>query len=237
MFDPTNQLQGLRPDYLKFRIYGLVPRVVAEKNALLSEHASYCEDYGFACKSRCWSMPGDETGQVALFVEFWGPACLFVHRLDWDTWAPRLHRFDARKEHGIAREVDITHLHGLLIQNPLVKSIGLQRTAARQRKNGRDPGGLLLSIGSHKSQLRTTFYKRKGELAAVESQATGPLLLRKVMEASVDTLGEESGEYTRWDALAELIWDRGMERVQRLSQLHTDGVFHVLSGTRVEFDT
>lgn len=111
------------------------------------------------------------------FVDIWGEFAGLVQYLPREPYFNCLKRCDVR-----AHEFDLTNEEivytGQVLQRPISQyNINVYSTRETTKRMGKDRGGKGFAIGSHKSDLRITYYKRKGEVSAVEYQFAGQKLI------------------------------------------------------------
>jgi hypothetical protein len=155
-----------------------------------------------------------EAGMETWSVDIWGEWAVVVDRLP-VNWFPFLKRLDVRATVWDATADTILDLGQHLQRNVTSHNINVFSTKKATKRMGRDRGGVGFAIGSHKSDLRVTCYKRTGEPVAQEFQCSGAMLLR----LKNDLVSKYAGvwqTYSIWVALKRLIEEQGNKRLMRV---------------------
>lgn len=178
-----------RPDYAKFLIechpqdwagwYGNLNRTSHEvqfHGEWLKSHKVNRLWYNAAADKETWS------------IDIWGEWAGIVSYLE-PHWFPLLKRFDVRAIVWDADETAVTslgmHLYGAVTS----LNIHVFNTRPAVKRMGRDRGGVGFAIGSHKSDLRISCYKRTREPVAMEFQMSGAYLKRMMARVIEQTSG------------------------------------------------
>lgn len=144
-------------------------------------------------------------------LEIWGEWAQVVSRYPPD-WVPCLKRLDVRAILWDVNEEAIIEVGQHLQKNLTRYNVNVYSTKPRTKRDGRDAGGKGFSIGSHKSDLRVTCYKRSGEPCAQEFQCSGALLARHYTEV-MDLVSGAKGTIDPWNALNMRIQASGTRRM------------------------
>lgn len=172
-----------RPDYAKFLIEA-DPDVWNQMYRVFCETSHQMKFAGEFLKShktnRLWFNA--EKGMETWSLEVWGEWAGIVSRLPAD-WLLSLKRYDVRAVVWDASAETIVDLGQHLQRNVTSHNIHVYSTKPASKRMGRDRGGKGFAIGSHKSDLRISCYKRTGEPVAQEFQCTGAMLVRLKMAA------------------------------------------------------
>lgn len=116
------------------------------------------------------SVRRNQDGTYLYVFEAWGEASQNIYLLGPAQWAQHLDRLDVRGPVTITREgIDRLYQH-VSDHKAGRKNVSLFSSRTRSKRKGRDTGGYGIAIGSHKSNLRTTFYVRGTEPGAYEFQ-------------------------------------------------------------------
>jgi len=152
-----------------------------------------------------------EKGMETWSLEVWGEWAGIVTKMPPD-WLLSLKRFDVRAIVWDADDDTIITLGQHLQRTITSHNINVYSTKPASKRLGRDRGGKGFAIGSHKSDLRVTCYKRTGEPVAQEFQCTGAMLLRLKMQAW-DWYHKTSGTVDPWRNLSARIEAQGNRRM------------------------
>lgn len=206
-----------RPDYAKFLIdchpeewsmwYQSLNELSHERKFngdWLKSHKVNRLWYNAAADMETWSI--DIWGEWAGIVEVLPP-----------QWFKRLRRFDARAIVWDATEAMVSQIGQTLCNSLSTYNVNLYNTRPSTKRLGRDRGGVGFAIGSHKSDLRITCYKRTGEPVALEFQMSGNYLrrLREQVEAELTGLEHICSPFVR---LKQLVQKAGEQRLERIMQ-------------------
>lgn len=206
-----------RPDYAKFvfRVPSGTWHQFSERFHEASHKRKYNTEWLKSHKMSCWygdSVNGTETWSVDIWGEWSGIVDLLP-----DSFFPFLRRFDARAIVWDATEDTVIQIGQHLQSHVSSHNVTVYSTKPSTKRLGRDRGGKGFAIGSHKSDLRVTVYKRSGEPAAQEFQCSGQML-----KSSVELIweGYQGREKTisLWRALMARVQSQGEARVARVFQ-------------------
>lgn len=201
-----------RPDYAKFvfevstGLFDLHYRAFCE----LSHQMKFAGDFLKSHKTnRLWYNKDKDMETWTL--EVWGEWAGIVEKLPAD-WVLLLKRYDVRAVVWDATKDTILDLGQHLQRNVNRYNVNVYNTKPASKRMGRDRGGVGFAIGSHKSDLRVTCYKRTGEPVAQEFQCTGAML-NGIKLASWDWYQKTSGTTDIWKNLTNLLRKRGNIRL------------------------
>jgi len=204
-----------RPDYAKFLVEA-EPEVWNHMYRVLNETSHEMKFNGEWLKShktnRLWY--NGEKGMETWSLEIWGEWSGIVQRLPAD-WVLHLKRFDVRAVVWDASKDTILDLGQHLQRTVTSHNVHVYSTKPATKRLGRDRGGIGFAIGSHKSDLRVTCYKRTGEPVAQEFQCTGDMLLRLKM-AAWDWFHKTGQTIDIWRNLGARIEAEGNKRLVRV---------------------
>lgn len=213
-----------RPDYAKFLIH-------CPSDAWQSYYRTFCaaaherQYKGDFLKShktkRLWFNA--ENGMETWSLEVWGEWSGIVDVLPVE-WLDRLKRFDVRGVVWDATEDSIIAIGQHLQRTITTTNINVYSTKPRSKRDGRDAGGKGFSIGSHKSDLRITAYKRTGEPCAQEYQCSGSML-QSVVEHVKAIWGKTRRTTGPWRTLCSQIEERGSKRMASVFERADIGVY------------
>jgi hypothetical protein len=204
-----------RPDYAKF-IFECEPEVWNHIYRVFCETSHEMKFAGEFLKShktnRLWfnAQKGFETWTL----EVWGEWAGIVTRLPSD-WLLSLKRYDVRAIVWDASDDTIIELGQHLQRHVSSHNINVYSTKPASKRLGRDRGGKGFAIGSHKSDLRVTCYKRTGEPVAQEFQVTGAMLNRLKL-AAWDWFIKTGKTIDPWRNLGARIEQEGNKRLMRV---------------------
>lgn len=152
-------------------------------------------------------------------MEAWGEAASYAPLLN-TQWMGNLIRADVKSPALAWDEGDIDLLYQRWLAHDKVRNINRFKTRPRQKSGGRTSGGEGVALGSHKSQLRVSVYRRHGQPFRVESQVTGMRLRGLVEEAKEEWLMSPRGTSTDpWSSLLENVLGTGIDRLLRSAGL------------------
>lgn len=167
-----------RPDYAKFmfecepEVWNHIYRAANETSHLMKFKGEWLKSHK---TQRLWYNA--EKGTETWTLEIWGEWAGIVEKLPAD-WLLSLKRYDVRAIVWDATEDTILDLGQHMQRVVTSHNINVYATKPATKRLGRDRGGKGFAIGSHKSDLRITCYKRTGEPVAQEFQCTGAMLAR-----------------------------------------------------------
>lgn len=204
----------LQEDYARFVFRGDVEPVMARVNqatTALEVLQGDSDIWPGDCKS--WGVPPAHGKPAGRVWECWGPVTFCITRLPFGSFAPKLNRLDVRMT-----VPDLDAL-GLDVMWATFRAAGKARTVhrysspARSKRNGRDAGGDTLAVGSHKSDVRVSWYIRKGESGAIEVQCQGDVLKNIVAVIMTGYEGMTWHSTDMWRDLKTMVWQAGLSRV------------------------
>ena len=204
-----------RSDYAKFLIE-CEPEVWNHMYRVFCETSHEMKFAGEFLKShkppRLWYNA--EKGMETWSLEVWGEWAGIVSKLPSD-WILSLKRFDVRAIVWDAGDDTIIDLGQHLQRTVTSHNIHVYSTKPASKRLGRDRGGKGFAIGSHKSDLRVTCYKRTGEPVAQEFQCTGAMLTRLKL-AAWDWYQKTGKTIDIWRNLGSRIEAEGNKRLMRV---------------------
>ena len=167
-----------RPDYAKFlfeaqpEVWNHLYRVFCETSHEMKFNGEFLKSHKI---NRLWYNA--QKGMETWSLEVWGEWAGIVSRLP-ANWLLSLKRYDVRAIVWDADKDTILSIGQHLQQHVTSHNINVFSTRPATKRLGRDRGGVGFAIGSHKSDLRITCYKRTSEPVAQEFQCTGAMLNR-----------------------------------------------------------
>ena len=218
-----------RPDYAKFLIQ-CRPEHWQSYYHRLNEEAHELKFAGEWLKchkvNRLWFNVDSQMETWS--IDIWGEWAGIVRRLpaEWTVW---LKRFDVRATIWDATEDTILDLGQHMQRNVTSHNINVFSTKKASKRLGRDRGGVGFAIGSHKSDLRITTYKRTGEPVAQEYQCSGAMLGR-VVGAAAKKHARSRGTTDIWVDIAFRIQTEGQRRLERVLENAGIGTYWPLLG-------
>lgn len=161
-------------------------------------------------------------------IDIWGEWAGIVRTLpvEWTQW---LKRFDVRATIWDATEDTILDVGQHMQRNVTSHNINVFSTKKASKRLGRDRGGVGFAIGSHKSDLRITTYKRTGEPVAQEFQCSGAMLKRVVGEAAARH-ARSRGTTDIWVDIAFRIQTEGQRRLEAVLERAGIGTYWPVLG-------
>lgn len=182
---------------------------------------------------------GNRPGGKFLYVfEAWGEAANKVYQLDFKKWNAHLERVDIRANEKVTREgIDLLYAH-LREHKAGSKNIHLFDSKANSKRNGRSTGGYGIAIGSHKSDLRTSFYVRGTEFGACEFQTQGKKLRDRVDIANM-MHGKPDGydNNKAWVSLKYSIYANGWTDTRTVFGIDQTQILDMATGTEYPNDS
>ncbi len=203
-----------RPDYAKFifelprGIFAMNYRHMCELSHLRKYHGDFLRSHHVQALP-CMN-PDFETTVLELWGEWAGLVELFP-----PIWIQSLQRYDVRATLWDTSEEAIIATGQHLQKTVTSYNINVYSTRPASKRRGRSRGGKGYAIGSHKSEIRVTCYKRTGEPSAVEFQIQGPKL-KKAAKALYQELGSHSGTIDIWKGLTRICQQIGDERLTKV---------------------
>ncbi len=206
-----------RPDYAKFVF--VVPAGTwhqwAERFHEASHKLKFSTEWLKSHKMNPWygdAALGTETWSVDIWGEWAG-----IVRLLPVSFFRSLRRFDIRAIVWDSDEDTIASI-GIHLYNTVTShNIQLFKTKPAAKRMGRDRGGRGFAIGSKKSDLRVSVYKRGGEPIAQEFQCQGTML-RNIVEDINEDPTIIPMERDPWEALLAIIQAHGEKRLATVWQ-------------------
>jgi hypothetical protein len=201
-----------RPDYAKFifecepEVWNLHYRAFVELSHLMKFNGEFLKSHK---TNRLWFNA--EKGMETWTLEIWGEWTGIVEKLPAE-WVLSLKRFDVRAIVWDASKDTILDLGQHLQRHVTSHNLNVYNTKPATKRLGRDRGGIGFAIGSHKSDLRVTCYKRTGEPAAQEFQCTGAMLTRLKLKAW-EWYNKTSGTIDIWANLRSRVQAEGHKRL------------------------
>lgn len=210
-----------RPDYAKFLIQCPDELWNHYYNALniASHERKYSVEWLKSHKVNRLSYNADN-GMSLWSVDIWGEWAGVVEALPAD-WFQFLKRYDIRATIWDASDEQIISIGQHLQRTITSYNVNVYSTRPATKRMGRDRGGKGFAIGSHKSDLRVSIYRRNGEPTAQEFQCTGALLSRLVEKIHADITPNWEVR-SPWVILQQQIRIEGEKRLARL--LHKAGI-------------
>jgi hypothetical protein len=202
-----------RYDYAKFLIQCEPDRwhTIYTGLTLLSHERKYHDEWLKCHKvNRLWYNA--QAGMETWAIDIWGEWAGIVEVLPLH-WLGYLKRVDVRAIVWDATKDTVLDIGQHLQRNVTSHNVNVYSTKPATKRLGRDRGGVGFAIGSHKSDLRVTCYKRTSEPVAQEFQCSGAMLARLVGEC----LEQEqyfTGAYSIWEGLKTKIEAQGNKRLQ-----------------------
>lgn len=218
-----------RPDYAKFLIE-CEPDLWHHYYTELTRESHEYKAAGEWLKShkvnRLWF--NKEAGLETWSIEIWGEWTGLVDRLP-QAWFLFLRRYDVRAIIWDATRDTILDLGQHLQRNITSHNVNVYNTRPATKRLGRDRGGVGFAIGSHKSDLRITCYKRTGEPVAQEFQCSGTMLSRMVTKVWND-LHTKGGQVNLFKALEREVRSAGERRLNRVLEAAQVGTYWPVVG-------
>lgn len=169
-----------------------------------------------------------EVGMETWSIDIWGEWASIIERLPMQ-WIQYLKRADVRAIVWDATEATVIDIGQHLQKHITSHNVNVYSTKPSSKRLGRDRGGKGFAIGSHKSDLRVTVYKRTGEPCAQEFQCSGAMLARCVREC-LEQGKYFTGAYSIWDGLKGKIEKAGNQRLQLILEKGGIGTYWPVLG-------
>lgn len=218
-----------RPDYAKFLIE-CDPDLWHQWYSELTRESHEYKAHGEWLKShkvnRLWF--NKEANLETWSIDIWGEWAGVVDRLP-QAWLLFLKRYDVRAIIWDATKDTILDLGQHLQRNITSTNINVYSTRPASKRLGRDRGGVGFAIGSHKSDLRITCYKRTGEPVAQEYQCSGAMLSR-LLTGVWNDLHTKGGQVNLFKALERSICVEGNRRLNRVLEAAGVGTYWPVVG-------
>lgn len=218
-----------RPDYAKFLIE-CDPDLWHQWYSELTRESHEYKAHGEWLKShkvnRLWF--NKEQNLETWSIDIWGEWAGVVDRLP-QAWLLFLKRYDVRAIIWDATKDTILDLGQHLQRNITSTNVNVYSTRPATKRLGRDRGGVGFAIGSHKSDLRITCYKRTGEPVAQEYQCSGAMLSR-LLTGVWNDLHTKGGQVNLFKALEREIRQQGDRRLNRVLEAAGVGTYWPVVG-------
>lgn len=219
-----------RPDYAKFLVvcppehWGMYYQSLNRESHELKVAGDWLKSHKV---NRLWFNA--DAGLETWSIDIWGEWAAIVRRLpaEWLVW---LKRFDVRATIWDATEDTILDVGQHMQRNVTSHNIHVFSTKKASKRLGRDRGGVGFAIGSHKSDLRITTYKRTGEPVAQEFQCSGAML-RRLVDTVAERYARSQGTTDCWTDLAFRIQTEGSRRLERVLESAGIGTYWPIIGT------
>lgn len=169
-----------------------------------------------------------QSGKETWAVDVWGEWAGIVQVLS-EFWFTHLTRVDVRCTLWDADGDAVLTLGEHLNRAGGPFNIHTYNSKPASKRMGRDRGGIGFAVGSHKSDLRISCYKRTSEPTALEFQMTGRYLERSKAAATENWMNtaKTSG---LWYRLKELVVEAGEHRFERVLDHAGIGSYWPLAG-------
>lgn len=204
-----------RPDYAKF-VFTCHPQEWTSIYRSFTDAASkrkYVGDWDASHKTNRWYYnPQQDTETWS--IDIWGEWSGIIDLLR-PAFLTYLRRLDMRAIVWDASEEAVIAAGQHLILNVTSHNVHLYYTKPAKKTDRRDRGGNGFAIGSHKSDLRITVYKRHREPVAQEFQMKGDYLRRLVAEVQGD-FASVADVCNCWRILGHAVVKAGQMRLERV---------------------
>jgi len=169
-----------------------------------------------------------DAGMETWSVDIWGEWAGIVNVLP-ESWFPLLKRLDVRAIVWDATKETVLDIGQHLQRHVTSHNINVFSTKSATKRLGRDRGGVGFAIGSHKSDLRITTYKRTGEPVAQEFQCSGAMLAR-LQRDTTRLVGQFAEVRSAWRQLRLLIEAEGAKRLAKVLESAGIGTYWPVIG-------
>ena len=218
-----------RPDYAKFLIE-CRPQEWESYHTCLQQAATKRKYNGDFAKhhrvNRLWYNAHQDLETWS--IDIWGEWAGIVEVLP-EHWFSRIRRFDVRAIVWDCDSSTILEIGKQLLSCPVGHNIHVFNSRTASKRLGRDRGGQTFAVGSHKSDLRITTYKRSGEPAAQEFQMQGHYLNR-LRDATLEALNGKTILCSVWEHLRALVVAAGEQRLNRVFEAAGIGTYWPVIG-------
>ena len=170
-----------------------------------------------------------DAGMETWSIDIWGEWSSIVNRLPAE-WIQFIKRVDVRAIVWDATKEQVLDIGQHLQRTITSHNVSVFSTKPATKRLGRDRGGVGFGIGSHKSDLRVTCYKRTGEPVAQEFQCSGAMLARLVGETKV-AIGPMADVRSVWRYLRMAIEAEGNKRLMRVLERAGIGTYWPIVGS------
>ena len=203
-----------RPDYAKFIFE--VPRGAFDIIYMTLCRNSHERQYhgDFLKSHHVQALPCMNPDYETTVLEIWGEWAGLVETCP-THWLLSLKRYDVRAVLWDSSEEAIIQTGQHLQRTVTNYNVNVYSTRPASKRRGRSRGGKGFAIGSHKSDVRVTCYKRTGEPCAVEFQISGDLLKRHCNDIYA-RLDAHSGTIDLWRALTGACVTIGNARMMKV---------------------
>lgn len=161
-------------------------------------------------------------------IDIWGEWAGVIEVLG-ASWFPRLRRVDTRAIVWDCEGATIIEIGKQLLSVPTGHNIHVFNSRVASKRMGRDRGGQTVAIGSHKSDLRITLYKRAGDPVAQEFQMQGHYLNR-LKQSTLEALEGKTITCSVWEHLRGLVVTAGETRLERVFEAGGIGTYWPVIG-------
>lgn len=172
-------------------------------------------DVKFETVHKVNSFPTQHPGLYVYTVDIWGEMSKTVFLIPFKALADKLRRFDVRTIMAEVDEEAILYTGQRLQASGSSYNINVYSSKPSSKRMGKDRGGKGFAIGSHKSDLRISCYKRHGHPTAMEFQFTGKIL-RDAAQETYDALPPTASQQAHWEYFQSKLQDRGNNRLVRV---------------------
>lgn len=151
-------------------------------------------------------------GKRRYVFEAWGETARYAGCLG-EFWLRRATRLDVKTSMlpWIDQDVDNLASRWKLVDRS--RNVQTFQSRPRTKRDGRSAGGRGIALGSHKSDLRISVYKRPRDCYRLEVQASGRLLRRLISEALEEWYqAKDAPTPVLWDLVRENILGTGIDR-------------------------
>lgn len=174
-------------------------------------------------------------GRRRYVIEAWGEAAEIAYWLDWSRWSPFLTRADSCDV-----LVDCCPTGPELLYEEIRKrnqqyNLSYFDSKHREKRRGISPGGHGWALGSHKSDMRISFYRRNSQPWRMEVQCSGSMLYNKVKLADSFRIRADVDSVATWTFLAEAIRVSGMVRLAQVLRKEVDPYAIIWEGKIQDF--
>ncbi len=164
-----------------------------------------------------------DAGMETWSIDIWGEWAGIVDKLT-PNWIEYIKRVDVRAIVWDATKDTVLDIGQHLQRTVTSHNVNVFSTKPATKRLGRDRGGVGFAIGSHKSDLRITTYKRTGEPVAQEFQCSGAMLARLVA-STIAIVGPSANVRSVWRQLRLLIEAEGQKRLMRVLESASIGTY------------
>lgn len=219
-----------RYDYAKFLLRGPLDLCEHYKLHFVQTIAAGDEDTDGTSGYKAQPVCRHADGQWTYTYEIWGPLSAVVRFLDWNQWSKICHRLDIRWDTDVTTS-GIRALRDQLEQGGSGgRNVHTFNSRVRNKKDGRDSGGFGVAVGSHKSELRFSAYKRGSEKGACEFQLSGKRIKTAMSVVNMEiTEGDKLTRTDPWSTLRIKLLSNALRTLREGSKLNIEEVHTVLT--------